>query len=143
MASRHNREELYWPMMWIATRFYVKSCTEGKLAIYGIQHWPCERAAEKVPTCSLPIRARHGLNGLLFWEISYVFRHIQSFFFFFFFRAAPVANVSSQAKGQIRDLHHNSRQCWILNPLSEARGWTSILMETRQIRFCCTTTGTP
>ena len=30
----------------------------------------------------------------------------------------------------ICDLHHSSQQCWILNPLSEARDQTSILMDT-------------
>ena len=54
---------------------------------------------------------------------------ILSFFFFFFclFRAEPAAYGSSQASGHIRaaatttpdpsrvcNLHHNSRQCWIL-----------------------------
>ena len=39
--------------------------------------------------------------------------------------------------------HHSSRQCWILNQLSEARDQTCILMYTSQICFCCTTTGMP
>ena len=34
------------------------------------------------------------------------------------------------------DLHHSSRQCWILNPLSEARDRTRILMVTSQVRYC-------
>ena len=33
------------------------------------------------------------------------------------------------------DLHHNSEQCWILNPLSKARDWTCVLMG---IRFVST-----
>ena len=41
--------------------------------------------------------------------------------------------------GQIRataaELHHSSRQCWILNPLIEARDQTYILMDARQICF--------
>ena len=41
------------------------------------------------------------------------------------------------------NLHHSSWQCWILSPLSEARDQTRILMGTSQIRFQCTTTGTP
>ena len=66
-----------------------------------------------------------------------------SFFFFFFFclfclfRATPVAYGGSQAGGLIGayttatampdpsrlcDLHHSSWQCWILDPLSKARG---------------------
>ena len=43
----------------------------------------------------------------------------------------------------ICDLQHSSQQCWILNPLSEARGQTHILMNTSQIHFCYSTTGTP
>ena len=31
------------------------------------------------------------------------------------------------------DLHHSSRQCQILNPLSKARDWTHILMDTSQV----------
>ena len=41
------------------------------------------------------------------------------------------------------DLHHNSWQCQILYPLSEARDWTCVLMVTSQIHFLWTTTGTP
>ena len=37
--------------------------------------------------------------------------------------------------GCICDLHHSSRQCWILNPLSEARDRTGILMDTKRIRY--------
>ena len=33
----------------------------------------------------------------------------------------------------ICNLHHSSRQCQVLNPLSEARDWTSILMDTSQV----------
>ena len=41
------------------------------------------------------------------------------------------------------DLHHSSRQCQILNPLSEARDGTCILTDTSWIRFLCAATGTP
>ena len=41
------------------------------------------------------------------------------------------------------NLHHSSRQHQILNPLSEARDGTLILMETSWIRFLCATKGTP
>ena len=40
------------------------------------------------------------------------------------------------------DLHHSSRQCRILNPLSEARDRTPILMDTSLIGFCFPTMGT-
>ena len=39
------------------------------------------------------------------------------------------------------DLHHSSRQCWIPNPLSEARDRICLLMDTSQIRLCCATMG--
>ena len=40
-------------------------------------------------------------------------------------------------------LHHSSQQCWILNPLIEARDETHNLMIPSQIHFRCATTGTP
>ena len=75
------------------------------------------------------------------------------FLFVFVFRAASEAYGSSQARGQIGGvtdvLHHSHssmgsklclwpipqlRQCQILNPLSEARDWTCVLMVASQIR---------
>ena len=41
------------------------------------------------------------------------------------------------------DLHHCAWQCWILNPLSEARDRTCNLMVPSWVHFQCTTTGTP
>ena len=41
------------------------------------------------------------------------------------------------------DLHHSSRQCWILNPLSKARDQTWVLRDASQICFHWATTGTP
>ena len=74
---------------------------------------------------------------------------IQRVFFVFLFKATPSAYGSSQARGRIGaaiaslhqataildlshicDLCHSLRQCWIFNPLSEARDWTWILMDT-------------
>ena len=40
-------------------------------------------------------------------------------------------------------LHHSSRQCQILNPLSKARDQTFVLMDASQIHFCWATKGTP
>ena len=63
------------------------------------------------------------------------------FFFFFFglFRAELVAYGSSQARDGIgaaaTSLHHSSRQCWILNPLSEGKDRTRVLMDASQIHF--------
>ena len=75
-----------------------------------------------------------------------------AFFFFFVFytlRAAPTSYGVSQARGLIGavaaglhrvtampdascvgNLHNSSQQCWILNPLSEAKDQTHILMDT-------------
>ena len=84
------------------------------------------------------------------------------FFFFFLFRATLVAYGNSQAPGQIRaaaaclhhspvtwdpssicGLQHSSRQCRILNPLSEAKDWTQILLDTSRVHFRWATAGTP
>ena len=86
------------------------------------------------------------------------------YFIFCLFRAALKAYGSSRARGQIRavaaslptavalaiqdpswvcDLHHSSRQCQILNPLSDARDWTCNLMVPRRSHFCWATMGTP
>ena len=43
----------------------------------------------------------------------------------------------------ICDLHHSSWQCRILNPLSESRDRTCVLMDVSQIDFCGATRGTP
>ena len=76
------------------------------------------------------------------------------FVFFAISWAAPVAYRGSQARGPIRavaaglhttatatldpsrifDLHHSSRQCQILNPLSKARDRTRNLLVPSQIR---------
>ena len=44
---------------------------------------------------------------------------------------------------QVCDLHHSSWQCWILDPLTEARDQTHILMVTSWIHFCCAMMGIP
>ena len=43
----------------------------------------------------------------------------------------------------VYNLHHSSRQHWILNPPSKARDWTCILMGTSEVRFHWAMTGTP
>ena len=72
--------------------------------------------------------------------------------FFSLFRVTPVAYGSSQARGQfgaaaaglyhshstsdlssLFDLHHSSRQCWILNPLNKTRDRTHILTDASQV----------
>ena len=43
----------------------------------------------------------------------------------------------------ICNLHHSSQQSWILNPLSEIRDRTYILMDTSQVRYHWSMTGNP
>ena len=83
-------------------------------------------------------------------------------FFFLIFRAIPQVCGSSQARGPIRAVaaglchnHSNTRSepclwltpqltaTWTLNPLSEARDWICILMDTSQIHFRWATMGIP
>ena len=78
--------------------------------------------------------------------------------FVLLFRAAPSAYGGSQARGPIRayttatamadlsricDLHRSSPQCWILNPLREARDRTRNPLVPSRSRFSCAMTGTP
>ena len=50
--------------------------------------------------------------------------------------------IATRDPSCVCDLHHNSWQHWILNPLSKARGRTHNLMVPSWIRFCCATMGT-
>ena len=55
------------------------------------------------------------------------------------FRVASLAYGSSQARGQIgaaaAGLSHSSQQLGTLNPLSEARDQTPVLMGTSQVHY--------
>ena len=81
--------------------------------------------------------------------------------FWFVFGATPVAYTRSQARGRLRavaayptatatpnpshicNLHHGSRQQWIVNSLSKARDWTHILMNIGWIYYHWATRVTP
>ena len=78
------------------------------------------------------------------------------FFFLLFLGPHLLAHGNSQARGWIGavatatrdpsgicDLHHSSRQGQILNPLSEARNRTCILMDTSLVHYLWAMTGTP
>ena len=51
--------------------------------------------------------------------------------------------IATQDPSHVWDLHHSSWQRRILNPLSEARDQTRILMDIIRIYFRSTTAGTP
>ena len=105
------------------------------------------------------------LNFYFHWEFSCLSWHFDFFFFFFFLvflrpypRHMEVPRLGIKSELQLPgyatatamwdlscvcDLHHSSRQCRILNPLSKARDWTPILMGTGWVCYCWATTGTP
>ena len=83
-------------------------------------------------------------------------------FIYLFLRATLAAYGSSQARGRIGDaaagyttatatwdlsricdLHHSSRQHWILNPLSGARNQTRVLMDPSRVHYRWATMGAP
>ena len=96
-----------------------------------------------------------GMQSLLHFWIFFFF----VFFSFLFFRVAPAAHGGFQAMDRIGaayatalatpdpsricDLHHNSPQRWILNPLNKARDGTRNRMVPSRILICCPTVGTP
>ena len=104
-----------------------------------------------------------GLNSS--WRsLGFVFWCVLFFFFFFFCFLGPhlrhmeVPRLGVQLELQLPayttatatlvprrvwDLYHSSRQCQILNPLSEARDRTRNLMVSSQFRFCCAMMGAP
>ena len=51
--------------------------------------------------------------------------------------------IAMQDRRHICNLHHSSQQCQIPDPLSEARDWTHILMDTSQICFHWAMMGIP
>ena len=51
--------------------------------------------------------------------------------------------TATREPSHVCSLHHSSRQCWILNPLSEARDQTGVLMDTSQVHYHWATAGTP
>ena len=56
---------------------------------------------------------------------------------------AYIIATATQDPNHIYNLHYSSQQCWILNPLGEARDQTHILMDSSQIPFHWTMTGPP
>ena len=55
----------------------------------------------------------------------------------------PACTTATPDPSCICNLHRSLQQRGILNPLSEARDWTRIFMDTCQMCYCWATTGTP
>ena len=95
----------------------------------------------------------------LCWVVQLSWEHIFFLFLFFFFFAflelqtwhmeVPRLGVKLEQKlpayttatvmwnlRHLSDLHHTSQQCWILNPMSEARDQTCILTDTSWVCYC-------
>ena len=56
---------------------------------------------------------------------------------------ATATVTARQDPSHVCDLHFSSQQCQTLNPLSEARDWPRILMDTSWIHYRWATMGTP
>ena len=87
--------------------------------------------------------------------LSIMFVHMKDFIFYVFLGLhlcdleVPGLGVESELQlsaystatatpepSRICHLHHRSWQCWILNPLSEARDGTCVLMDSSRICYC-------
>ena len=79
------------------------------------------------------------------------FDNFISYVIYLFLRAAPVPRLGVEMQLQlpvyttatamkdlsfICGLHHSSWQCWILNPLTEARDQTHVLTDTSWVHYC-------
>ena len=108
--------------------------------------------------CSLRVTTKY----FKLFIIIFVIFVINDLWFFFFFFLGPhsqhmevhrlgvqlelqlPAYTTAAAKpdpSHVCDLHHSPWQCWILNPLSEAKDWTHDIMPPSRIHFCCAMTG--
>ena len=97
------------------------------------------------------------MKYLIDWQFLYAF--FFSFWFFFSMQhmeipgldqiraaaAATATAIAMQDPTLVCDLHHSSQhsQRQILNPLSEARDQTHILMDTSRVRYCWIAMGIP
>jgi len=56
---------------------------------------------------------------------------------------AYITVIATPDPSHVCNLHHSSQQCWILNPLSEAKDQIHNFMVPSQIHFCCAMMGIP
>ena len=56
---------------------------------------------------------------------------------------AYITATAMRDPSYVCDVHHGWQQRWILNPLSQARDQTYVLIDMSQVRFCWATVGTP
>ena len=108
------------------------------------QVWVCEIIVEDI------LASAGDLRQWTFRVLPTWFYSLNFFFRLFFFRPTPMAYEGSQDrcwigaaassfchshsnKGSERHLHHGFWQCQIFNPLSEARDWTLILMDSSRV----------
>ena len=114
-----------------------------------------------VQVSSVSVDIRHGYWFV--WNICYILTSNSSLFFSFSFLGShpqymevPSLGVESELQllaytivtaalhlRHVCSLCHNSWQHWILNPLSEARDWTRILMYTSRVHNHWVIIGTP
>ena len=106
--------------------------------------------------------AKNRISALwhLFWCFCKIFIYLFSFFVFLEPRPwlmevsrlgvklklqllAYTTATATQDLSHTCDWHHSSWQHQILNPLSEARNWTCILIDTSEVHYCWAMTGTP
>ena len=82
------------------------------------------------------------LRNQLFLSQHTIHTKIRRLFFFCFLgphlRPAYTTATATLDKNRVCDLHHNSRQHWVPDPLSEARDRIHILRDTSRNRFHCT-----
>ena len=105
-------------------------------SVYG-QKYVCGKVEGKREEATLSLFCLFFL-GLFLWCMEVLFRievelelQLQAY----------LTATAMQDLSQVCNLHQNSWQHWILNPLSEAREQTHIIMITCQIHFLCTTIG--
>ena len=105
----------------------TRGCAEGKHSVY------CRCQARRTGRQLVPKRPEHpgGFQERIFFSFLFLFRAAKSS------RPGvelelqlPVYTTATWDPSCVCDLYHSSHQCWILNPLSEARDRIHVLTDT-------------